>query len=419
MSSLQKLTDISKLLARVIGLEESSLGITLIRKAIDRRMQSLKLTDIAAYSELLDSNSLEVQKLVEEIVVGESWFFRHSASFDLLTKHAQAHLSANRGPYRVLSFPCAGGEEPYSIAITLLEAGFSSTNFTVEAGDVSEKAIDRAMTAVYSERSIRMVKKDTLSRYFEITPKGFHVRPIITSRIQFSIANILQPTNLPFDGPYHAIFCRNLLIYLTTEARTEVIKRLEERLDHSGLLFVGHAELLNELLSKFEIIPERGAFAYKLRNSSRPIPSIPTKKVLPSRTVSLERPEATTVPKKQAKPAVAPVPLVSVSPTVDLLREAQDMAGRKEYIKAEQICRKALSAQGHTPRAYHLLGMILQAMGRDLESEQALQRAVYLESDHEDSLLALSLLALKRGERESAERYAQRAARAHQRSERQ
>jgi chemotaxis protein methyltransferase WspC len=415
------LSDVQCRLATTIGLEARSLGPTLIRKAIERRMAARRLDDFYVYLALIEAESGEFQELVEEVVVGESWFFRHPRAFEVLRAHALANLASSSASYRVLSLPGAGGEEPYSIAMTLLELGYAATRVVVDAGDISQRALERARTAIYGVRSLRAVDAGRRARFFLETASGAQVRPEVRNQVRFVIANILQPGPLPFEGPYQAIFCRNLLIYLTPEARQTVIRGLHERLDRNGLLFVGHAEQLGELDTDFEALAERGAFAYRRRGPaapgrpaiadaarSRPLPSMPAPRA--------SRP---TVGGRNPAPPIRPGPSAKAhsvrEPAEDPLVRASDLASRSEYGAAEEACRKALLTQAPRAAAYHLLGMILQATGRYTESEQALERAVYLEGDHEDALMALALLARKRGDRQSAERYTQRATRAHQR----
>ncbi len=161
-------TDLENRLAKIIGLESSALGTTVFRQSVGRRMRAREAEDLPVYTKLLDSDSVEFQALVEELVVRESWFFRHTHAFELLRRHAAATMSERQKPYRVLSFPCAGGEEPYSIVMCLREAGLDFHQFRVDAADISETALRTAHDGKYGLRSVRVVTPGILSRYFRV-----------------------------------------------------------------------------------------------------------------------------------------------------------------------------------------------------------------------------------------------------------
>src|SRR5262245_58052901 len=109
--------EIEGLLARSIGLDPSVIGLAMIRRAVDHRMAFRRIEDPLAYAEQAATSPEELQALIDEVVVPESWFFRDDRPFELLTQFAlERERRRITQPIRVLSVPCAGGEEPYSIA---------------------------------------------------------------------------------------------------------------------------------------------------------------------------------------------------------------------------------------------------------------------------------------------------------------
>ena len=202
-------------------------------------------------SKLLDSDGVEFQALVEELVVRESWFFRHAHAFELLRRHAASTMVARQKPYRVLSFPCAGGEEPYSIVMTLRDAGLGFHQFQVDAADISETAIQKARGGKYGMRSVRVVAPAIQGRYFRIADQSVEVLPEIRQAVRFIRANIIDTQSVIPGDKYDAVFCRNLLIYLTSAARQRVLQAVAGWLSPSGLFFVGHAEMLREFGETF------------------------------------------------------------------------------------------------------------------------------------------------------------------------
>lgn len=131
---------VEELLARVLGLDPQSLGTAAVRDLIEGRLRARGTSDEAAYLRLIESDKEELEQLLEAAVVHETWFFREPAAFDCLRDFAQKRVARGARTLRVLSVPCSTGEEPYSIAMTLLDAGFGPAAFSIDALDVSEPA---------------------------------------------------------------------------------------------------------------------------------------------------------------------------------------------------------------------------------------------------------------------------------------
>ena len=125
------------------------------------------------------SRADEVQALVEEVVVPESWFFRDDRPFEVLADFARAGwlVDPARPPLSALSLPCAGGEEPYSIAMTLLEAGLPAGRFRVDAVDVSARSLARAIAGVYGPNSFRGAGRRLRPAYFREQNGAFTLDP--------------------------------------------------------------------------------------------------------------------------------------------------------------------------------------------------------------------------------------------------
>ena len=156
-----------------MGLDPKSLGREVITRAAAARMEFLGIADIRDYAAKISLDKDELKELIELIVVSETWFFRDSHPFDLLKKHAVGHIAKYGPPYRVLSAPCATGEEPYSIVIALLDAGLSPKSFTVDGVDISDRALDKARNGLYTSYSFR---SDPVNRrYFTLSDQGFEI----------------------------------------------------------------------------------------------------------------------------------------------------------------------------------------------------------------------------------------------------
>lgn len=403
---------VAERLRRAIGLDPRSLGPMGVQRAVERRLGSAGLASASEYDARLDASPDELQALIEEVVVAESWFFRHPHAFELLKRDAVRVLASSPGrTYRVASMPCAGGEEPYSIAIALLEAGLRPDQFAIEGADISARALQRARPGIYGGRQLRPVSPLQLQSFFQPRGELFEVAPEVRRSVTLVQANVLDGARLPFIGHYDAIFCRNLLIYLEPGARRALIETLERLLEAGGLLFVGHAEGLPELDAGFGRCADHGTFAYRRR--IRPAAALPPPQLRPSsppRAATSKRAPRTPRPatraalrSAQAEPTIAPP---------DLLDEASSLANERRFDEAIALCERQIRTKGPSAVGYYALGMILQAAGDPRRAEQALERSVYLDGKHEDALLALALLARRRGDEATARRYQQRAARA-------
>ena len=435
-------TGVENRVAEAIGLESSVLGSTVFRQSVGRRLQARQAGTLPEYIILLDSESTELQALVEELVVRESWFFRHAHAFELLRQHAVSTMADRHKPYRVLSIPCAGGEEPYSIVMSLREAGLDFHQFQVEAADISETALRTAQEGNYRPRSVRVVAHAVLDRYFQASDQSVEVLPEIRQAVRFARANIIEaPSVLPGDA-FDAVFCRNLLIYLTPTSRQRVMQNVDQWLSPSGLFFVGHAEMLREFEERFEPVQERGAFAYRRRtefggvNSGSLLVTSATPhlgdetslRIHPLTASSKGRfgnhiQTAAPIDSSSAQKAFIVKSRSSPSPTAnaalpdELNRRISQLSSEARHREAIEVCQQLLQ-KGPSSQVYHILGMVFHAAGSYDEAEQALERAVYLDPHHEEALLALALLARRRGDAQLANRFEQRSQRAHDRRQR-
>ena len=145
------------LIKELTGLTAESVGIATIERAIKARMAALGVSEDTRYLTVVRQSVAEKQQLINEITVPETWFFRDLEPFRLLENYATRVWLPNKGNelFRVLSLPCSTGEEPYSIVMTLLDAGLAPENFAVDAVDISSRVINVAKAGVYGRNSFR------------------------------------------------------------------------------------------------------------------------------------------------------------------------------------------------------------------------------------------------------------------------
>jgi chemotaxis protein methyltransferase WspC len=455
MSDATAIRNLEERLSRRIGLDPASISPGLVARAVRSRMAERGLNDLEAYAQLAASSDEECQALVEDVVIPESWFFRDDRPFRLLRELARTGWLANpaRPPLRVLSLPCARGEEPYSIVMTLVDAGLPSDRFIVDAVDVSARVLAHAELGVYSTNAFRGVDPSTRDRYFRPCHRGFELDSAIRTRVRFRVANLFDPDLLLGEPPYDVVFCRNLLIYLTVEARSRALAILDRLLAADGLLVVGHADRLGEVTGSacpFVSIGDPGSFAFRKRSSSvpaaRPAPPSPrsrigprtgTPRAIPSpSTAASPRPipasASVSVPASSSIPDTAATPFREAAevsnqagagradtaanhgepPPCTLVERVAELANQGLHREAIEACRRLLSQKGPNAPAYYLLGAVHQAAGDRRQAEDCFHKAVYLDPSHDEALLALALLAERRGDLGAAAGYRRRAERA-------
>lgn len=433
---------VDALLTERIGLDPRSVGSSLVDRGLEARMSALGLSDPNEYERYLSGSGEEFQALIEEVVVPESWFFRDGRPFAFLQDHVRSKwlIEPKRPPLRVLSLPCAGGEEPYSIALALLEAGLPPRRFHIDAVDLSARSLARARQAIYSQNAFRGSDLAFRARYFQEQNGRYHLDPAVRNTVRLIQGNILDPGLLAREPSYDILFCRNLLIYFTDGARAQAAANLSRLLADSGLLFLGHAERLDLARMQLTAAGDNGTFAYQrtatastlvqslpapvrikaLEPPDRPRLALSSEGVRPS--PRLVRPEASKPVTSRQAPVLDNKPADRARPKAQaidraagnsaLLDRAIERADQGQYAEAIGLCEQSMRESGHSARAYFLLGMIRQAAGDREAAEAALRKAVYLDAQHDEALLALALLAQRRGDAASAISYRRRAERA-------
>src|SRR5262245_4715380 len=144
--------EIERALRERVGLDPASIGSSVIQRSVRLRMKSRSIKKIEDYSRLLLSSSTEWNALTESVVVAETWFFRDVEPFNALVRLALEWLPSHPGRrVRLLSLPCSSGEEPYSLAMALLDAGVSPERLEIDAVDISARALSRARSGIYGK----------------------------------------------------------------------------------------------------------------------------------------------------------------------------------------------------------------------------------------------------------------------------
>ena len=465
---------IASALRRSTGLEVALIGASSVERAVSQRIGQLtadgEALDVDGYAARVESDLDERQWLIEAVVVPETWFFRHRQAFDFLVQAARArlaHPSRLGMPLRIASVPCSTGEEPYSIAMALLDAGFSEEMFSIDAIDISSAAIEQAQAGRFGRNAFRGEMLDFRGRYFKRQADDWVLDPRVRSMVAFRQGNLVSEAVFNHPKYYDIVFCRNVLIYFDRAIQKMVVSRLADCLRDDGVLFVGPAESALASAAGFTACEAQLSFAFQrqapttkpqvqarilaravgaLTATKRPHPvpdepahgrahraSIPASR---GGLIASATPAAKIGAKPGAKAAVdgmtkraatasatssaksakegASEGATRISPGVSVtFADAERLANRGNLVEAEAACQQVIDATGPSADVYCLLGVIADSTQRPQEAREHFRRAVYLDSTHAGALTQFAAHLAMEGDEAGAERLLGRARRAH------
>jgi chemotaxis protein methyltransferase WspC len=404
------LADFERLLKSSIGLDARSIGSATVERAVRLRQSVFNLQDRDAYWQRVNGCKSELDALIEAVVVPETWFFRDPEAFATLARigHAQRLRAPAGDVLRVLSLPSSTGEEPYSMAMALLDAGVPGDRFRVDAVDVSARALAQAERAVYGKNAFRGHELTFRDRYFDATPLGHRLNDTVRRQVQFRQGNVLADDFLPGLHIYDVIFCRNLLIYFDRATQDRAVDVMDRLLKPTGIVFVAPSETGVLLNHNFASAKVPMAFAFRKAAPS----SVERKKTVHlkadptynahvgpgnesvgsgnvsgfSRTIAAQEPKSATAPKQP--PAVQrPVDLDDVA----------RLADQGRFVEASICCEEHLRQHGPSARAFCLLGLVSDAAGDTTDASNYYRKALYLDPDHLETLIHLAFLVEQQG----------------------
>ena len=403
-----------------IGLDVESVGAPMVERALRQRCVAVGAVDLDHYWLRLQQSADEQQALIESVIVPETWFFRYPESFTALAGLAHKRLAELAGarPLRLLSLPCSTGEEPYSLAMALLDAGIAPGAFLIDGMDISPSSVTKAGQAVYGRNAFRGSNLGFRERYFDALDEGHRLHGRVQQQVSLQVGNVLDPALASRDGLYDFVFCRNLLIYFDVPTQQRVFEVLKRLLHPQGVLFIGPAE--GSLLARLGMRPLGIAqsFAY-VRQEGGNVPLAvtpePARRTVPPLATAGYPPPGAPLPRPLRVLPMAPKP----APARERAREdASELlasiarlanAGASERARAE--CQRYLGQFAPSAQVYYWLGLLSDTEG---DAQQALthyRKALYLEPQHPEALVHLAALLASQGDLAGARRLQDRAAR--------
>ncbi|HEX8274654.1 MAG TPA: protein-glutamate O-methyltransferase CheR [Longimicrobiaceae bacterium] len=402
----------SPAVAAVLRLAEERAGLVfsagqadLAAAAVRRAMQRAGVGEPAAFFGLAEAGGDAWELLLEELSVGETYFFREPDQLAFLRDTVLPGLAARDGGLRAWSAACATGEEAYTLAMLLGDAGCSG--FRVLGTDVVRGRLAAAERATYRRWSLRGVPDQTVGRWFRREGDRFRVRDAVRASVGFAPLNLAEPRRAYVAAGawgMDLVLCRNVLIYLDDATTRHVAARLLESLAPDGWLFLGASDPPLAELVPCEVVPTGAGVAYRRpRRAALPPPADP-----PLRPAAGA--PAGTVPPRSSVMSPAPVPAGSAR-AADVESDAGEAAARVRALadrgaldEAAAACAAALRGHAESAELLVLHSTLLFAGRRYAEAAAAARRALYLDRGCAVAHLALGSALARVGDAGTARR---------------
>jgi chemotaxis protein methyltransferase CheR len=409
------------LVADEAGLDYARHDLGLVRRAVEQHLKALaatataKITSIDGYLQYLRHHRPEFEVLIGLITINETRFFRNAHHFRALRDEVLPAIFSEPGRETILrlwSAGCATGEEPYSVALTLLDLPMPPQwRAEILGSDISPLALAEARRGIYHSRRLANVPQPLMQRHFDAAgPDTWRLDEAVRRLVSFSRLNLITETPpSPWPGNIDLILCENVLIYFTREVVEQVIGRFYDLLRPGGFLFLGYSETLWNIPHRFLVLPSRDAYYYRKpggvsavtlpaakemaspnlqrpaqRQQAMPTGATPTPARPPSResapTRPLSRPTGAAAPPPAPAPAPRPrlpIPDPAAHDTASLFARATTLADAHDVEGAVTVAQQLLARDPLHAPTYLLLSTLHLAKGNTDAAIADLRRAIY------------------------------------------
>ena len=241
-----------------------------VERRVWERMAATGAASFAGYFARLRADvDGEVEMFVNAFTVNETYFYREEHQLDCLTSDlldARLKVKPAGETMRIWSVPCSTGEEPYSIAMRLLEnwPHVDAHDIEIVGSDIDTKVLDAARAGLYGRRALMRLPPALVEKYF--TPAGtecWQILDELRQSVRFTAANIVERSQTLPHGKFDVIFCRNVLIYFDDTSRRLAAENLYENLAPGGYICLGHTESMSRISPLFEVCRFRDAIVYR------------------------------------------------------------------------------------------------------------------------------------------------------------
>jgi chemotaxis protein methyltransferase CheR len=257
-------------LYRRTGLSFSEGKRYFIDRRLDERIAATGSSSFRDYFSLLRADAdHEIEQLINSFTVNETYFYREDHQLRFMTSDFLSDLTHRRPPggaVRIWSVPCSTGEEPYSIALWLMEnwPEVDSYNVEIVGSDIDTRALSAAAAGIYGDRALMRLSRPLIERYFRPTADGRHqIDAGLRDSIAFTRVNLIDPEEMERQGEFDLIFCRNVLIYFDDASRRQAAENLYGCLRPGGYICLGHSESMSRISPLFNVCRFPDAIVYQ------------------------------------------------------------------------------------------------------------------------------------------------------------
>lgn len=379
-----------------------------LARRVGRRLSIMGVHDCAAYLQILRDplrGPSEMDALIVEITIGETYFFRHREHFDALRDLVLPGIirrNQSRGSLRIWCAGCADGPEVYSMAILLklqMAHQLLGWKVTILGTDINRSCLARAREGQFEDWHLRSVPDDLKRNCFSRKGRRWSIAPEYKEWVSFQYHNLVEhqiPSLVNNLSAFDLIVCRNVMIYFGPDLMQKMIQRFRECLVPGGWLLVGPTEPNMTQFTSFLTVNAPDVTLYQKPQESAPdverfVPLAPHAWPPVSGRISLVAKAAgnESAPSKQVDPTLADV---------------RAHADRGAWEEAARCCEQLLKKDHMNSAVYFYHGLVLQQMGRHREAEQSLRRAIYLDRESVLAHYYLGLLLQSRGDSQQAAR---------------
>jgi len=330
------------------------------------RMAELAVAGCDHYLARLAADAGEMDALVAELTIGETYFFRHKEQFDALRDVILPDvIERNRATrrLRIWSAGCATGPEPYSIAI-MLEREFgmriAGWHITVLGTDINQKFLARAREGRYDQWAFRAMPEDIRAACFTKTGNQWQINAEYKRFVKFQYHNLIKsrfPSIIDNIAGFDLVICRNVIIYFSPETIAGLVPCFHESLTDGGWLVMGHAEPNQQLFRDFRTVNTPGAVLYQRADGHRTRHAVPAEPAVPAVTAAHQ----------------------PVLPRLTALARIRQLADCGQWEAAAAACDALLAATPMDAWGHFYRAMIHEQVGQAEDCEKALRRAIYLD----------------------------------------
>ncbi len=376
-------------------------------RRLKRRLDATQVRDCTSYLDLLHhpaQGPLELDALIAEITIGETYFFRHPEHFDALRAHVLPDLIArnqHKRSLRVWDAGCADGQEPYSLSILFkrdLAYHLQGWEVTILGTDINRHSLARAREGTYEDWSLRTMPAETRDIYFARQGRRWAIAPEYKEGVSFQYHNLVDdpfPSLINNLSSFDLIVCRNVMIYFGLGLMSRILHQFHQCLTSGGWLLVGPSEPNMTSFGSFRAVNAPGVTLYQKQEEA---PRSPEAEWYP---LKLSEPVSTTTAVKLPE---TPAPREMVT-----LVDARAHADRGDWEEAARCCEELLKADGLNARNHFYYGLVMEQMRNRAQAEASLKRAIYLDRQSVLAHYYFGLFSQSRGDLRRAGRSFQNA----------